>query len=150
MYGKDWIWKNVCIFGANDPQATITSNFWSPGLNFVANSRACTTNLQICEGYGNFFGFYEDSFSSLVAISQAKFTDIRIVNVVGGDAIEGQFDALADRPDVIVATPGRLMHHLREVVTFKLNAVKYLVFDEADRLFEMGVSNFIRIISTDN
>ena len=32
-------------------------------------------------------------------------------------------------------------HHLREVNTFKLKLVKYLVFDEADRLFEMGVYN---------
>lgn len=31
------------------------------------------------------------------------------------------------------------MHHLREISTFKLKHVEYLVFDEADRLFEMGV-----------
>ena len=65
--------------------------------------------------------------------------DLRIVNIVGGDGIELQFDALATHPDIIIATPGRLMHHLREVNTFKLKSVKYLVFDEADRLFEMGV-----------
>jgi len=58
---------------------------------------------------------------------------------VGGDGIEGQFDALASKPDIIIATPGRLMHHLREVNTFKLKTIRYLVFDEADRLFEMGV-----------
>ena len=72
------------------------------------------------------------------AKDMAKFTDIRIISIVGGDPIEGQFEALASRPDIIIATPGRLMHHIREISTFKLKAVKYLVFDEADRLFEMG------------
>jgi ATP-dependent RNA helicase DDX54/DBP10 len=37
----------------------------------------------------------------------------------------------------IIATPGRLMHHLLEV-KFSLKTVQYCVFDEADRLFEMG------------
>jgi ATP-dependent RNA helicase DDX54/DBP10 len=68
----------------------------------------------------------------------AKFTDLRIIDILGGDSIDGQFDALASKPDIIIATPGRLMHHLREISTFRLKSVKYLVFDEADRLFEMG------------
>ncbi len=72
------------------------------------------------------------------AKDMAKFTDLRIVDILGGDSIEQQFDALSSKPDIIVATPGRLMHHLREVSTFKLKSVRYLVFDEADRLFEMG------------
>ena len=69
----------------------------------------------------------------------AKFTDLRIISIIGGDPIEAQFEALSARPDIIIATPGRLMHHLREISTFKLNFIQYLVFDEADRLFEMGV-----------
>lgn len=69
-----------------------------------------------------------------------KFTDLRVANAIGGDPLEGQFEALASKPDIIIATPGRLMHLLREVKTFKLNRIQYLVFDEADRLFEMGVS----------
>lgn len=72
------------------------------------------------------------------AKDMAKFTDIRIISIVGGDPIEAQFEALASRPDIIIATPGRLMHHIREIPTFTLKACKYLVFDEADRLFEMG------------
>jgi ATP-dependent RNA helicase DDX54/DBP10 len=72
------------------------------------------------------------------AKDMAKFTDLRIVSIVGGDPIEQQFEALASRPDVIVATPGRLMHHIREIPTFNLKYVRYLCFDEADRLFEMG------------
>jgi ATP-dependent RNA helicase DDX54/DBP10 len=76
------------------------------------------------------------------AKDMAKFTDLRIVSIIGGDAIEGQFEALSTHPDIIIATPGRLMHQIREVSTFKLKHVQYLVFDEADRLFEMGASNY--------
>ena len=45
---------------------------------------------------------------------------------------------LPKRPDVIVTTPGRLMHHLAEVDEMSLRPVEYVVFDEADHLFEMG------------
>ena len=70
----------------------------------------------------------------------AKFTNLRIISIVGGDGIESQFEMLANEPDILIATPGRLMHHLREIYSFKLSHIQYLVFDEADRLFEMGVS----------
>ena len=36
------------------------------------------------------------------------------------------------------AAPGRLLHHLSEVEGMGLRTVEYVVFDEADRLFEMG------------
>jgi hypothetical protein len=52
--------------------------------------------------------------------------------------MEAQFAELAANPDILVATPGRLLHHLEEVAGFSLGAVEYCVFDEADRLFEMG------------
>lgn len=45
----------------------------------------------------------------------AKFTDLRTAVLVGGDALEVQFEELANNPDIIVATPGRLLHHLAEV-----------------------------------
>lgn len=64
--------------------------------------------------------------------------DFRTAVLVGGDSMEAQFAELAAAPDVIVATPGRLAHHLTEVSGFSLKSVEYLVFDEADRLFEMG------------
>lgn len=72
------------------------------------------------------------------ARDMGKFTDLRIVSIVGGDGMESQFESLSSRPDIIIATPGRLMHQLREISSFKLKSMKYLVFDEADRLFEMG------------
>ncbi|CAI7850126.1 unnamed protein product, partial [Closterium sp. NIES-53] len=68
----------------------------------------------------------------------SKFTDLRAAVLVGGDSMEGQFEALSRNPDILVATPGRLMHHLAEVEGMSLKSVEYVVFDEADRLFEMG------------
>ena len=52
--------------------------------------------------------------------------------------MESQFGELAQNPDIIIATPGRLMHHLSEVEDMSLRTVEYVVFDEADCLFGMG------------
>ncbi|XP_043689719.1 putative DEAD-box ATP-dependent RNA helicase 29 [Telopea speciosissima] len=67
-----------------------------------------------------------------------RFTDLRISLLVGGDSMESQFEELALNPDIIIATPGRLMHHLSEVDDMSLRIVEYVVFDEADSLFGMG------------
>lgn len=67
-----------------------------------------------------------------------KFTDLRVSLLVGGDSMESQFEELAQNPDIIIATPGRLMHHLNEIEDMSLRTVEYVVFDEADRLFERG------------
>ena len=81
-----------------------------------------------------------------VVIKMGKFTDLRFCLLVGGASMDEQFDALANNPDVIVATPGRLMHMMMEVNSFSLKMVEYLVFDEADRLFEMGFAEQLKAI----
>ncbi|MCL7048901.1 hypothetical protein MKW94_001622 [Papaver nudicaule] len=67
-----------------------------------------------------------------------RFTDLRISLLVGGDSMESQFEELAQNPDIIIATPGRLLHHLSEIDDMSLRSVEYMVFDEADSLFGMG------------
>ena len=57
---------------------------------------------------------------------------LRTALILGGDGMEQQFAALHENPDIIIATPGRLMHILVEM-EMKLITVEYLVFDEADR-----------------
>lgn len=74
----------------------------------------------------------------------ARFTDLRSTVLVGGDSMQAQFAELAAAPDVIIATPGRLLHHLREVPGFTLKAAAHVVLDEADRLFEMGLGEQVR------
>ncbi|KAK9809034.1 hypothetical protein WJX72_008211 [[Myrmecia] bisecta] len=75
-----------------------------------------------------------------------RYTNLRMAVLVGGDSMEVQFAELAANPDILVATPGRLMHHLQEVEGMSLRSVEYCVFDEADRLFEMGFAEQIKAI----
>ena len=78
------------------------------------------------------------------ARQMAKHTSLRAALVVGGDGMDEQFEALAACPDLLIATPGRLAHHLEEVPDFTLSGVEFVVFDEADRLFEMGFADELR------
>ncbi|KAF6006099.1 hypothetical protein HII13_005219 [Brettanomyces bruxellensis] len=69
----------------------------------------------------------------------SKGTGIRSLLLVGGDSLEDQFSAMMDNPDAVIATPGRLLH-LQVEMRLSLKTVEYIVYDEADRLFEMGFS----------
>ncbi|KAL8974126.1 MAG: hypothetical protein Q9197_001639 [Variospora fuerteventurae] len=66
-----------------------------------------------------------------------KGTDLKCVLLVGGDSLEEQFSFMAGNPDIIIATPGRFLH-LQVEMSLDLSSIRYVVFDEADRLFEMG------------
>ena len=75
----------------------------------------------------------------------ARFTNLRIAVVFGGVGYGRQLDALRDGVDVLVATPGRLLDHVQRG-TCKLDRVKYLVLDEADRMLDMGFLPDVRRI----
>lgn len=60
-----------------------------------------------------------------------------VLAVYGGQAIGPQFHALKRGVDVIVATPGRALDHIRRQ-TLKLNQVQVVVLDEADEMLDMG------------
>ncbi|KAL3809724.1 hypothetical protein ACHAXA_011319 [Cyclostephanos tholiformis] len=76
-------------------------------------------------------------------VQESKFN---FVGINGGESMEMQFELLCSRPDVIVATPGRLAHHLSEIPDFHLRQCEMVIFDEADRLFEMGFAMQLRQI----
>lgn len=73
-----------------------------------------------------------------VIVSLAKYTSIRSALAVGGLSNSAQELALRSRPHVIVATPGRLIDHVRNAQSFSLEDIEILVMDEADRLLELG------------
>jgi ATP-dependent RNA helicase DDX54/DBP10 len=68
----------------------------------------------------------------------ARFTDLRQAVILGGESLEEQFNLISNNPDIIIATPGRLVHIL-DMTKLSLQKVEFVVFDEADQLFEMGL-----------
>ena len=77
-----------------------------------------------------------------------QFKRIHALPIYGGQGIEWQIRALKKRPHIIVATPGRLMDHMRRK-TIRLNDIKIVVLDEADEMLNMGFQEDIdNILST--
>ena len=78
----------------------------------------------------------------------AQHTRIQALPIYGGQDIGRQFRALRQNPQVIVATPGRLMDHM-ERGSVKLDYVKVVVLDEADEMLNMGfVDDINKILSS--
>jgi ATP-dependent RNA helicase DeaD len=74
-----------------------------------------------------------------------KFTKTKMATVYGGQGIGIQLDALRRKPEIIVATPGRLIDHLNQG-TIKTNDIKYVVLDEADVMLDMGFIEDIEFV----
>jgi ATP-dependent RNA helicase RhlE len=74
----------------------------------------------------------EESFQNY-----SKFTDLRTTVIYGGVGYGKQREELARHPDVIVATPGRLLDYM-EQNEIRLDKVEVLVLDEVDRMLDMG------------
>jgi len=68
----------------------------------------------------------------------SRYLDVRAYPIYGGQAITPQIERLSKKtPQVVVATPGRLIDHI-ERGTIDLQDVKTVVLDEADRMLDMG------------
>ena len=74
-----------------------------------------------------------------------KFTGIKIATVYGGQGMGIQLDALRNKPEVVVATPGRLIDHINRG-TVKVNNIKFLALDEADVMLDMGFIDDIEFV----
>ena len=77
----------------------------------------------------------------------AQHTNIQALPIYGGQDIGRQFRMLKKHPQVIVATPGRLMDHMeRKSISF--DHVKVVILDEADEMLNMGFVDDINKILT--
>ena len=83
-----------------------------------------------------------------VARKLASFTDITFAQIVGGFSVREQENVLKKRPDVIIATPGRFIDHMRNSPSFAVDALEILVLDEADRMLEDGFADELNEILT--
>jgi len=75
----------------------------------------------------------------------ARFTDLTVAVLYGGVGYGAQTDALKTGVDILVATPGRLLDHMGRGLA-RLDAVQFLVLDEADRMLDMGFLPDVRRI----
>uniref|UniRef100_A0A1I7ZI18 RNA helicase n=1 Tax=Steinernema glaseri TaxID=37863 RepID=A0A1I7ZI18_9BILA len=66
----------------------------------------------------------------------SQFTNVEICLCAGGLDVKAQEAALRQNPDVVIATPGRLIDHLYNSPNFNLHDIEVLVLDEADRMLE--------------
>ncbi|KAI1871495.1 uncharacterized protein JN550_004489 [Neoarthrinium moseri] len=83
-----------------------------------------------------------------VATKLASHTDIKFCLAVGGLSLKVQEAELRLRPDVVIATPGRFIDHMRNSASFNVDTVEILVLDEADRMLEDGFADELNEILT--
>ena len=74
-----------------------------------------------------------DELRSLLAF----YTGIRVAVLYGGASIVSQAKALEKKPQIVVATPGRLMDHFNRK-NIRFDQVQTVILDEADRMLDMG------------
>lgn len=74
-----------------------------------------------------------------------KFTGFRLLAVYGGIDYQKQMDTLRKGVDVLVGTPGRLIDYFKQHV-YSLKKTRYLIIDEADRMFDMGFIDDLRYL----
>ena len=86
----------------------------------------------------------QDELRDLCAFKEG----VRVVCLYGGQPIDRQINQLKKSPQIVVATPGRLMDHMKRR-TVRLDKVQTVVLDEADRMLDMGfVRDVIHILDT--
>ncbi|CAK9823753.1 Probable ATP-dependent RNA helicase DDX27 [Anthophora retusa] len=71
-----------------------------------------------------------------VAKQLSQFTTIEIGLSVGGLDVKVQEAVLRKNPDIVIATPGRLIDHLKNTPSFSLDSIEVLILDEADRMLD--------------
>lgn len=66
----------------------------------------------------------------------AQFTTVEVGLSVGGLDVKVQEGVLRKNPDIVIATPGRLIDHIKNAPTFSLDSIEVLILDEADRMLD--------------
>ena len=79
------------------------------------------------------------------AAASEGFPTLRILACIGGDPIKNQVETIKRGVHIVVATPGRLIDMLDKKIV-NLDVCRYLCFDEADRMIDMGFEEEVRNI----
>ncbi|WP_225986440.1 DEAD/DEAH box helicase [Rufibacter sp. LB8] len=123
-----------------------TAAFLVPTLSKIATARFDFTSTLILVPTRELAKQIDDQVEGL-----SYFTGATSIAIYGGNNAQNwdqQKKALTSGADIIVATPGRLIAHM-QMGYVKLDQVKYLILDEADKMLDMGfMDDLMKIIST--
>ncbi len=140
LQGKD-------IIGLAETGSGKTGAFAIPVLHFLINNPSRLFGLVLTPTRELAFQINEvfDALGSNIALN--------VVCIVGGIDMADQAIALAKKPHIIIATPGRLLDHLHNTKGFSLRTIKFLVLDEADRMlsmdFEKEINELLAVLPQD-
>jgi superfamily II DNA/RNA helicase len=73
-------------------------------------------------------------------------TNIKAIKILGGENFNDQIKALRNDPQFVVATPGRLADHISKR-SLQLSGLELLIFDEADRILDLGFTEQLTLIN---
>jgi len=139
------ILNNKDLIGCAQTGTGKTAAFLLPVLNKLALHPTDTTNTLIIVPTRELALQIDQALQGF-----SYFTSVSSLAIYGGSdgsAFERERHALSNGANVIIATPGRLMAHLN-MGYVKLNTIKHLILDEADRMLDMGFVDDILKITT--
>lgn len=139
------ILNNKDLIGCAQTGTGKTAAFLLPILNKLAQHPTDSTNTLIIVPTRELALQIDQALQGF-----SYFTSVSSLAIYGGSdgsAFEREKRALTDGANVIIATPGRLMAHLN-MGYVKLNTIKHLILDEADRMLDMGFVDDILKITT--
>eukprot|EP00299_Pterocystis_sp_00344_P018681 c9320_g1_i1.p2 GENE.c9320_g1_i1~~c9320_g1_i1.p2 ORF type:complete len:434 (-),score=114.20 c9320_g1_i1:1566-2867(-) len=134
------ILKGLDVMGGAATGSGKTATFALPILNVLSD-----------DPYGIFALILTPTRELAVQISEqfkafGGALNLRLSVVVGGLDMLRQAQELQRKPHIVIATPGRLVDHLRSNSAVCLTRLKFLVLDEADRLLDMGFAEELKTI----
>jgi ATP-independent RNA helicase DbpA len=109
-----------------------TAAFGIPVIEQLTVASFCVQTLVLCPTRE----LADQVAKALRELARAK-ENVKIISLCGGVSIGPQIGSLSHGAHIVVGTPGRIQDHLRKG-TLKLNLLKTLVLDEADRMLDMG------------
>ncbi|WP_010587477.1 DEAD/DEAH box helicase [Schlesneria paludicola] len=128
------------VIGQSQTGSGKTAAFGIPAVELADPTNRAVQILMMCP---------TRELASQVAEEIAKLAafkkGVRELPIFGGQSYDHQFRGLKAGPQIVIGTPGRLIDHIKQG-TLKLNEVKMVVLDEADRMLDMGFREDIETI----
>ncbi len=136
------ILNGVDLIGATETGSGKTAAFMLPALDLLAGNK-------LPQKIQNLVLVPTRELATQItsaANKYGKFIDFNIANIIGGTPCSPQEKSLASPLDIIIATPGRLLDHMRKNRVGS-KGLEMFVLDEADRMLDMGFIDDVEIIA---